>query len=118
MSNNLPELRRISKLTPKELSILLNITVHTYIALEQEKVSFSAEIVVMLAKIYKIPTHYLFEDISINWKEIDRALQQFSECDKKDRFSVALTNLIGQNDGTYVHKKIRKVKSEILREIQ
>ena len=118
MSNNLQELRRISKLTPKELSVLLNITVHTYIAMEQEKFSFSAEIIVMLAKIYGIPTHFIFEDISINRKEIESALQKFSECEENERFSLALTSLIGENDGTHVYKKIRKVKSEILREIQ
>ena len=118
MSNNLSELRRISMLTPKELSVLLNITVHTYIAMEQEKISFSAEIILMLAKIYGIPTHYLFEDISVNRKEIEKILRKFSECNENERFSLALTNLIGENDGTHIYKKIRKMKSEIIRQIQ
>lgn len=118
MSNNLRLLREIAKLTPKELSILLNITVHTYIAIEQEKFSFSPEIILMLSKTYQIPTHFLFESIEINQKEIEAALQKFAMCDEKERFSLALTNLIGDNDGRNIHKKIRKVKESIILKIK
>jgi DNA-binding XRE family transcriptional regulator len=104
-------------LTPKELSVLLNITVHTYIAIEQEKFSLSEEIVVMLAKIYQIPTHLVCENNAFSQKEVVSSLAKFALCDGKERFRLALTNLIGETNDTHVIFKIRKAKKQIIEEI-
>lgn len=118
MSNNLKELREASMLSPKELSILLNVTVHTYIAMEQDKFSVAPEIKVMLSKIYGIPQEYLLDGLSIKCKEVEDALNKLSICSENERFSLALTNLIGKIEDKHISKKIRKLKINIIRNIQ
>ena len=54
-NNNLKLLRMQSGLQAKELAKLLNVTVHTYTAFEQNRMTIPEISVVMLGKIYSLP---------------------------------------------------------------
>lgn len=60
MKNNLKIFRELSGITKKELATLLNVTVHTYTAFEQEKMSIPAVIEIMISKIYMIPVDSIY----------------------------------------------------------
>lgn len=113
MSNNLELFREKFGLTAKQLSILLNVTVHTYKAMEQNKVSLSPEIIIMLSKIYEVPTHFLFEDMNVNISKINLASEQFVGLDEDCKFSKAFKNLTGECIGKSMYRQIRIAKAQI-----
>ena len=118
MKTNLKEFREKSLLTAKQLSILLNVSVHTYIAMEQDKFSLSPEIIIMIAKIYQMPTHFLFEDSILNQEEIDAIMINFSKLPNEEkRFQLAVKNLTGGVVEKSLHRQIRKLKNQIHDEI-
>ena len=117
MENNLRKFREKSLLTPKQLSRLLNISVHTYIAMEQDKCSISTETIIMISKIYKIPSRFLFENLEKNEQEIDQAMEVFAKLEENDRFILAMKNLTNDEVGKSIYRQIRKVKMQIYDEI-
>ena len=117
MENNLRKFMEKSLLTPKQLSRLLNISVHTYIAMEQDKCSISTETIIMISKIYKIPSRFLFENLEKNEQEIDHAMEVFAKLEENDRFLLAMKNLTNEEVGKSIYRQIRRVKMQIYDEI-
>ena len=84
--NNLRYFREISGVTFKQLSKLLNVTVHTYIGFEQEKITIPLEIVVMLSKIYDISADEIFVPTEELKKSTEDTVCKYSNLDDEQRF--------------------------------
>ena len=105
------ECREKSKLTLKQLSRLLNISVHTYWAMEQGKILFRTEIIEMLSKIYQVR---LF-DSNLNQDAVLEIVEMnFASLDEKERFFHAMENLTGEGSYKSSYRKVENVKNDIL----
>lgn len=102
--------REQSNLTPKQLSRLLNITVHTYHAMEQGKISFRPDIIEMLSRIYQVQITDSGENQDGELKRIGEAFGTLSE---EDRFFKAMENLTGTGSYQPSYRKVAKVKQNI-----
>ena len=111
MKNNLKHYRIASGLTPKQLSVLLCMTVHSYIGMEQERRSILPENSVMLARIYCIPETAIVGDCeNIDYTEILR----LSALDEEERFEHAFVNLTGEKRQKFYLSQIRKTRDLII----
>lgn len=111
--NNLRYFRDISGVTPKQLSKLLNATVHTYIGFEQEKITIPSETVVMLSKIYGISV----DEIFVPTEELDRStedtVRKYSELDDEQRFKVLCGNLTDGEKTNVTYRDVSKIRQAI-----
>lgn len=117
MENNLKEFREMSRLTPKQLSILLNISVYTYLAIEQNKFTLSEELIIMISRIYHIPVDFIFKTTEYDITQIEAELSGFAVLDDEGRFRKAIRNLTGQDVSKSVYRQIRNVKAQICDEL-
>ena len=103
--------RERSNLTPKQLSKLLNISTHTYWAMEQGKITFRPEILEMLARIYGIqwPVSDISQEVILN-----SIATEFGMLNEDERFLQAMKNLTGEDNRKLSFRKIERVKNEIL----
>lgn len=104
------ECRETAQLSLKQMSRLLNISAHTYWAMEQGKIKIPQEILAMLFKIYLIP-HELKLDKKIILEKIGTF---FSSSNESERFYCAMKNLCGEGSYQADYRKIKKIKDEIL----
>lgn len=120
--NHIPDLikklRELYLLSPKQLALLLNISVHTYKAIEDGWFSVSPEIVVMLSQIYRIPLDYFKMDSSTDVLNQIQISNDYKSMDEQGRFLVVSHNLVGVRGGKDLNRKIRSKKRQILLEIQ
>jgi transcriptional regulator with XRE-family HTH domain len=111
-------LRVLYLLSPKQLALLLNVSVHTYKAIEDGLFSVSPEIVVMLSQIYRIPLDYFKMDSpkdALNQIEISNDYKSMGE---QERFLAISYNLVGVGTEKDLNRRIRNKKRQILLEIQ
>ena len=60
MKNNIRELRKMHKLTQKELADKTNVTRQTIIAIEKNKYDPSLKLALKIAKLLKVPVENIF----------------------------------------------------------
>ena len=103
--------RERSNLTTKQLSKLLNISTHTYWAMEQGKITFRPEILEMLARIYGIqwPDSDISQEVILN-----SIATEFGMLNEDERFLQAMKNLTGEDNRKLSFRKIERVKNDIL----
>ncbi len=111
-------LRILYLLSPKQLALLLNISVHTYKAIEDGLFSVSPEIVIMLSQIYRIPLEYFKMDSSEDIVNQIYISNDYKTMDEQERFLAVSNNLVGVGAEKDLTRKIRNKKRQILLEIQ
>lgn len=111
-------LRILYLLSPKQLALLLNISVHTYKAIEDGLFSVSPEIVVMLSQIYRIPLEYFKMDSSEDIVNQIYISNDYKTMDEQERFLAVSNNLVGVDAEKDLTRRIRNKKRQILLEIQ
>lgn len=113
MRNNLKLFRELSGVTSKELATLLNVTTHTYIAFEQEKMSIPKVIEIMIAKIYSIPVDNVCLHVDKVLLENMESISQMALLSQGDRWKLMVDRLFGHQISITYHK-VSKLKEEIL----
>lgn len=113
MANNLRYLRELTNISGTELAKLLNISAHTYYAIENDKISFPEEIIIMISKIYQVSTAELFSCDLQNDIDLFRKLVEWAEMNREVRYAKAFQNLTGEEMSKHPYKQIRKSKSKI-----
>ena len=114
MKNNLELFRTESGLTPKQLSLLLNMSVHTYNAIERDRLPLPMEIGEMLAIIYSVSRDKL---LSANLSDSDlNGAHKLAPLDESQKFDAALYALTGSKDKKYLYRKLEKRKCELKKE--
>lgn len=115
MNNTLKDLRTVTLLSCKQLSELLDVSVHTYKAMENGTFSISPEIICMLSKIYQLPL-VCFENYAVESETVLSSLRERFGClDVDERYELALHNLVGNCNKKQIRKKIRNIKKEFYR---
>lgn len=112
--NNLEYFRKISGVTPKQLARLLNVSVHTYRAFEQERISISQLQLRMLGKIYSIKSDSFIISIEKVSESTINNLQQLSTLTDEQRYSVLCNNLTDGSCSTVTYRDVRKAKEKIV----
>lgn len=110
--NNLYYFRSISGIQPVVLSKLLNVTVHTYIAYEQEKMDAPFEIMKMLSLIYCVNIRSLSLPENLIPKETIKKVEQLSMLSDDDRIACCTENLLGKGCKLN-YRNVRSKKEEI-----
>jgi len=112
MNNNLKLFRTQSRLTPKQLSLLLNISVHTYNAIERDRIPIPFEIGEMLSIIYSVSRDKL---ISGTVTENDLSIaHKLAALEDSEKIEVVLYTLTGSRDKKCMYRKINNIKQSIL----
>lgn len=110
--NNLKELRMISNVSPKMLSRLLNVTVYTYLAYEQEKMNIPPELVKMISMIYDISEEIILSPLfEIDTSSI-KELTNIASMSEEERFKVLCHRIINDNCNPS-YRDIKKIKDDI-----
>lgn len=110
MANNLLLLRQYSKATPKQLSRLLNISVHTYYYYEKGRMDIPYEIIMLLSLIYRIPAEYVSHDgLEANEDVLD-AVRVLAQLDDAERYKRMICNLMQSNQSQITYRQVRKIK--------
>lgn len=112
IKNNLELFRTEAGMTPKQLSLLLNMSVHTYNAIERNRIPMPPEIGIMLAIIYSVTREKLTAD-TITLTDLNGA-HQLIGLDACERFEVALYALTGSKDRKNLYRRIKETKFNIL----
>lgn len=108
--NNLRDIRDIAKIEPKFIAKLLNVTVHTYIAYEQEKMQMPPEVIKMIEIIYDIDKTALFDVDAYLHPNILKKLKELSMAENK--YELMTFRLLGEIKNPNYHY-ISKVKNQI-----
>lgn len=111
--NNLFFFRSIAKIKSKQLAKLLNVTVHTYIGFEQERMCIPIEIQAMLSRIYGIDKMDLFCKQTILKSETIEAVKKLSELEECELMNVIKLRLFNNRDMDINYRTIKKIKKEI-----
>lgn len=116
MKNNLELFRTESGLTPKQLSLLLNMSVHTYNAIERDRLPLPMEIGEMLAIIYSVSRDKL---LSANLSDSDlNGAHKLTPLDESQKFDAALYALTGSKDKKCLYRKLEKIKANINKHLE
>lgn len=111
--NNLFFFRSIAKIKSKQLAKLLNVTVHTYIGFEQERMCIPIEIQAMLSRIYGIDKMDLFCKQTLLKSETIEAVKKLSELEECELMNVIKLRLFNNRDMDINYRTIKKIKKEI-----
>lgn len=112
--NNLAYFREVSGATPKQLARLLNVSVHTYRALEQERISILQLHLRMLGKIYSISPDSFIVSIEQVSESTLNCLQKLSTLTEEQRYSVLCNNLTDGLCSKVTYRDVRKAKEKIV----
>lgn len=112
--NNLKYFRELAGVPPKHLSKLLNVTVHTYIGYEQQKITIPDEIFLMIAKIYSIDSNEIFVPQENVTDSVRETLSYYSTLDEKARLELLCSNLTDGSKTALTYRDVRKAKNEII----
>lgn len=116
--NNLRFLRELTGVTAKELSSLLNITVHTYYGLEKNQRDISLVYETMFMRIYRIPKKEIYCPENVISAETLIRLKELSGMDADRRYSSIVYNLCGQKNIKMTYAVVAKIKQEIEQQIK
>lgn len=108
--DNLIKIRKFANVSPKMLSKLLNVTVHTYVAYEQGKMTPPPEIIKMIAMLYNI------DEAVISNSYVDESLiarlDELAQMNNEDKYKLLSFRILG-NDSVPNYRSIRTVKDNI-----
>ncbi len=113
MNNNLKLFRTLSGFTPKELAKLLNVTAHTYNAFENDRMTVSKEIEIMLGKIYDVSVDTLWLSQESLPQDTRQKIGEMSELTSDSRWNLAVNRLFGRQIKVTYHR-VKLLKDEIL----
>ena len=116
MKNNLELFRTESGLTPKQLSLLLNMSVHTYNAIERDRLPLPVEIGEMLAIIYSVSRDKLMSD-DLTEGDLNGS-RKLAPLDESQKFDAALYALTGSKDKKCLYRKLEKIKANINKHLE
>lgn len=111
--NNLKYLRELSGITPKQLAKLLNVSVHTYKALEQGRLSISKTYLQMLGKIYSVELNVFLVPIEEIGESTIEKMYRLSCLTEEQRYAVLCNNLTDGNCSNVTYRDVRKVKEKL-----
>jgi transcriptional regulator with XRE-family HTH domain len=118
MENNLKVIREKFLLSRKQIANLLQITAHTYAAIEQGILTPTPEILEILSRIYGIPKSIFYEK-SENYSSVLRNyVVLFEQLNEDERYEKAFKNLVGEAPGKTPYKQIFKARQQILKEMK
>ena len=115
--NNLRYFREISGATPKQLARLISVTVHTYIAFEQERMTISKDVARMIAKIYGIDEDQIFCEQSAVRSDVQNKLKTLSELEENSLLEALIGNLTDGKSKNLTDREIRKIKDSMKKDI-
>ncbi len=98
-------------------SKLLNITVYTYIAFEQGKMTPPPEIIKMLSLIYELDESVFYEPDPIINETISTKIMRLNKMNYEDKFKLLSFRILG-NDSKPTYKNIKKVKDQFIKSIK
>ncbi len=110
--NVLHEIRELTKTPPKMLSKLLSITVHSYIACEQGRMTIPAETLEMLSKMYCLDTAVIAGTKPLNFDAKQR-LKNLEKLAEEEKLLLYATRILGKGVPA-TGKNIRAQKEKIL----
>lgn len=116
--NNLKIVREKFLLSRKQIAALLQITVHSYGAIEEGKLIVTPEILAVLSKIYGIPKSFFLEDYEKISCVLDEHTILFNQLNEEERYQKAFKNLVGDLPGTSPYKQIFKARQQIINDIK
>lgn len=109
--NHLRELRDLTGTPQKMLSKLLNVTVHTYIAFEQKRMTLTPEIIVMLSMMYHVDKQMITGELSID-NNTRTQLSMIGGMGEEEKLTFYAERLLGKHIKP-TGKNIRSKKKEI-----
>ena len=110
--DNLLKIRKLANVNPKILSKLLNVTVHTYLAFEQEKMVISFELIKMLSLIFRIDEKKIIDSSNQLEKQDKEQLIKISSLSEEEKLHYLALGILGE--GVKInYKNISKVKNKI-----
>lgn len=107
---NLIKIREFSQVNSKIIAKLLNITVHTYRAFEQGKMTPPPEIIRMIAMMYRIDDLVLFDSAYFDQNVINNLIK-ISELSQDEKYNYLASGILGEEKPNY--HNIKKVKDQI-----
>lgn len=100
---NLSKIRKIAGISPKVMSKLLNVTVHTYNAFEKGNMMPSPEIIRMIAMMYRVDESVLTNDsLPLDHDTVKRLLF-VAELSENDRFIYLYSEILKENETPNYH---------------
>jgi hypothetical protein len=111
--NNLLFFRNTAGIKPKLLAKLLNVTVHTYLGFEQEKMCIPDEIQIMLSIIYDIDKIDLFSHQSFLSSETIETIKKLSQLEEYEVMDIVKNRLFGNVGVDINYRTVKKIKKEI-----
>lgn len=110
--NNLKALRTMANVSPKILSKLLNTTVYTYLAYEQEKMMIPPELVKMISILYDIKEELIIDTaFQIDISSVQQ-LTMLSTMSEEEKYRVLSYRLL-KNHCMPTYRDIKKIKDSI-----
>lgn len=110
--NNLRLLRALIDVPPKKLAKLLNVTAHTYIAFEQEKMKIPLEIVKMLSMIYQVDEAVILGSEMLLNAELNEKFTRIAKLPEEEKYNRLCEALLGKNVKLNYHN-IKEIKNKI-----
>ncbi len=111
--NNLLYFRKLSKIDVKLLSKALNITVHTYIGFEQEKMLIPNEVKCILAMIYDIDIEELFCESAVLCETTRMKVEAMGKYDVAEMEQILCERLLGSKSQKLNYKTVRGLKNRL-----
>lgn len=111
--NNLKYLRELSGTTPNQLAKLLNISVHSYKALEQGRLTLSKIHVLMLGKIFSIDHNIFLVPIEKIDEPTINKIHSLSSMSEEQRYEILCGNLTDGKCLKVTYRDVRKAKEKL-----
>ena len=116
--NNLAYFRELSGVTKKDISTVLKISAHTYMAYEQERKSLDAVTVCMLSKLYNIKLQEIFVPETELSDDTVIKVSKYKDMDSQTRLIELYKALSDGKLTTATYRDIRKIKEKIADQIK
>lgn len=110
MANHMFLFRQCSQATAKQLSRLLNISVHTYYYYEKGRMDVPHEIVMLLSLIYKVPAEYILCDNLAADDDVLGPARHLAQLDEAERYKTMISHLTQSNQDKITYRLVRQIK--------
>lgn len=110
--DNLIKIRKLANVSPKILSKLLNVTVHTYIAFEQERMIMPKEILKMLSLVFRIDEETIFDSSKQLSDKDTEQLIKISLLSDEEKLKYLASGILEENI-TINYRNISNIKRKI-----
>lgn len=110
--DNLIKIRKLSNVSPKMLSKLLNVTVHTYLAFEQEKMVIPKEIIKMLSLVFRADEEIILDSSKQLSDKDTEQLIKISSLSDEEKLKYLASGILEENI-TINYRNISNIKRKI-----